>query len=61
MLPDDIYQWKKFYDNEEQRLHLKLNKKLKLTDLKILIRKKTGYPSKDLMLYRVKYKKTKVL
>ena len=56
-IPDDIYPWEEFTQNDEQRLKLKINKKHKIADLLTLLRRKTKYTVKDFQLYRVKYNK----
>ncbi len=55
--PDDIYENQRFYENDEQRLMLKMSKKSKIVDLLTLIRKKAKYPPNDLHIFRVKYTK----
>lgn len=52
---DDIYKSKRFSENEDQRMIVKINKRRKIVDLLSLIRMKTNYPLHELLIYRVKY------
>eukprot|EP00347_Sterkiella_histriomuscorum_P012213 403369461 len=54
---EDIYLKPRFLVNDEQRLCVRMNKKDKINDLMIEIRKNTKYPAYDLNLYRLKYHK----
>jgi len=54
-LVDDIYKGQRFYDNDEQRMMVKINRKSKICELLTLIRRKTNYPPNHLVLYRVRF------
>ena len=57
MIPvkEDIYEVKMFYENDDLRLKLQINKSSKIVDVVTMLRRKTKYPSHELFVYRVKW------
>jgi hypothetical protein len=61
-MPDDVYSNSRFASNDEQRLMMKVDKKLKIIDLLTRIRKKRQISNlKELNLYRVTYSRREAL